>query len=101
MDESRRIAELEARIAALEAQRMQAVRAPRRRWPRLLLIACVVAVGGTAAAQVIPTFTALKYFDSGQPALASDVNGNFNLLARWLEQKVGTPGQDNVVTQGN
>lgn len=48
-----------------------------------------VLVTGAAWAQLTP-------FVGGQPALASQVNGNFTQLQQWLEQKVGTAGQATV-----
>lgn len=34
------------------------------------------------------------------PALASDVNGNFQAVYNWINQKVGTPGTNNVSIGG-
>lgn len=65
-------------------------RTPRRLRARLA-VAAVAVLGTVAFAQ------ALISFAPNSPALASDVNANFNLLKAWLEQKAG-PVNSNVVT---
>lgn len=76
---------LEAQLAALQARLevLEAARSPRRSWTwAKLLIAGSVLVAATASAQLVS-------FSPDQPALASQVNGNFNQLKTWLEAKVG------------
>ena len=46
-------------------------------------------------------FAQLTTFQPDAPALASQVNGNFNQLKLWLEQKVGAVGTANVTTTGS
>ncbi len=43
----------------------------------------------------------LKTFCAGNPALASDINGNFQALAKDLEAKVGTVTDPNVTVKSN
>ena len=43
----------------------------------------------------------LKTFCAGNPALASDINGNFQALAKDLEAKVGTVTDANVTVKSN
>jgi hypothetical protein len=66
------------RLLALEAKRRQ----QRGRW----LAAALVLASATAFAQLVN-------FNAGTPAVASDINGNFNQLKTWLELKVGAVGQ--------
>jgi hypothetical protein len=72
---------LRARVTELERQ---------RRVRTVGLVAALVLVSGSAWAQLIP-------FAPDTPAMASEVNQNFNLLKQWIEQKVGTVGTS-VVT---
>ncbi len=46
-------------------------------------------------------FAQLTVFSPNAPAIASQVNGNFNQLKTWLEQKVGTVGSANITTTGS
>ena len=62
----------------------------RFRWP--LVVGLLIA---SAA------FAQLTTFQPDAPALASQVNGNFNQLKLWLEQKVGAVGTANVTTTGS
>jgi hypothetical protein len=65
------------------------------RRPRTRLVMVGVAMLATAA------FAQLVTFNADQPALASEVNGNFTQLKSWLEAKVGVvsdPG--NITTNG-
>ncbi len=43
----------------------------------------------------------LVSFNPNEAAMASSVNGNFNLLKTWLEAKVGPVTNTNIVTSGN
>ncbi len=49
--------------------------------------------------QTLPSPLATLCADT--PALASDVNGNFQQLVTWVQQKVGTVGSPNVTTTGS
>ena len=64
-------------------------RRPRARWFAAL------AVVGTMAFAQLTTFT------PNSPALASEVNGTFNTLKTWLEQKVGAVNTPNITTTGS
>lgn len=80
------VAQLRAEVAALRAK----VEAPRRRrWLPLML---AVGLFSTLASAQLVTFTA------DQPAIADQVNANFNQLKTWLEQKVGTVGSSTITT---
>lgn len=82
----RELAALRDEVSALKAR----VEAPRRsrRW----LVAVVVVLCSTLASAQLVTFQA------DAPALASEVNGNFNQLKTWLEQKVGAVGSSSITT---
>lgn len=56
-------------------------------WPAL----GVVLISGLAWAQLVS-------FNADEPAYASAVNGNFNQLKTWLEQKVGAVGTNTITT---
>lgn len=86
------LAELEQvkrRVAELEA----AARPARRRLQGRWVIALTLAAGSLAFAQ-------LTVFQAGGPARASEVNGNFNQLRLWIEEKVGAVGSPDVVVTG-
>lgn len=83
------------------------------RWRAIFLAGMKASVGGQAmglrrrrhrmivlAGTVLATaaFAQLTVFNADQPALASQVNGNFNQLKTWLEQKVGTVGTNAIST---
>jgi len=51
----------------------------------------VVLISSFAWAQLVS-------FNADEPAYASAVNGNFNQLKTWLEQKVGTVGSNTITT---
>lgn len=83
-DVLREVAVLKQRVVELEGRRRV-----RARW----LAAAVVVVASAAFGQ-------LTVFTADSPAIASEVNGNFNQLKTWLEQKVGTVGSANVNVTG-
>mgnify|MGYP006928178071 CR=1 FL=1 len=73
------------------------------------LVAVVLAVamvsGGThevlawgGCTQTLPG--PLKTFCSGDPALSKDINGNFQTLVNWMQEKVGPVGNKNVTVAG-
>lgn len=64
---------------------------PRRRWGRLAVGALAVLVPTLAFAQLVS-------FVPDTPAKADEVNGNFNQLRTWLEQKVGVVGSNAIST---
>lgn len=68
-------------------------RVARRGAWRPLVVAALV-VGTFAFAQSLVSFTA------NAPALAVDVNNNFNALRTWLERKTGPVGGYDIVTDG-
>lgn len=83
------------------------------RWRAIFLAGMKASVGGQAmglrrrrhrmivlAGTVLATaaFAQLTVFNADQPALASQVNGNFTQLKTWLEQKVGTVGTNTITT---
>ena len=85
LEEMRReVTELRQRLASMERTRTL-----RTRW----LVGAVLMVGSVAFAQ-------LTVFTPDTPAYASEVNGNFNQLKTWLEQKVGPVGTPNVTITG-
>lgn len=75
--------------AELEQLRAKVDRAPRRRW--VWPAVAVVLISSFAWAQLVS-------FNADEPAYASAVNGNFNQLKTWLEQKVGTVGSNTITT---
>jgi hypothetical protein len=84
--------ELRERVRELERARLSG-----RRW-RAGAMACVVVLGASLARAQLVTFQA------DQPALASEVNGNFTQLRTWLETKLGTATSPEVrmfTTTGN
>ena len=82
------------RLRATFLEGMKAASAPvmPRRLRTRVAIAGVALLASAAFAQ-------LTVFNPNEPALASQVNGNFNQLKAWLEQKVGTAG-NNIITTG-
>jgi hypothetical protein len=80
----REVEVLKQRLAEVERQRQF-----RARW----LVASVLVVASVAFGQ-------LTVFNADSPAVASQVNGNFNQLRTWLEQKVGAAGSANVSVTG-
>jgi len=85
LEEMRReVTDLRQRIASMERARTL-----RTRW----LVAAVLTVGSVAFAQ-------LTVFTPDTPAYASEVNGNFNQLKTWLEQKVGAVGTSTITANG-
>jgi hypothetical protein len=67
-------------------ERLLALETKRRKRRGLVFVTAVVLVSATAFAQLLP-------FNGGSPALARDLNTNFNQLKTWLELKVGPVGQ--------
>ena len=78
------VEQLKQRLVLLERRKRL-----RARW----LAVMVLAAGSVAFAQ-------LTVFTPDTPALASEVNGNFNQLKTWLEQKVGPVGTAAVTVTG-
>jgi guanyl-specific ribonuclease Sa len=81
-----------------------------RRSMRLVagLVGAGVLVGSLAALPVLAQATCTQTLPSplvtlcaDAPALASDVNGNFQQLVTWVQQKVGAVGSANVTTTGS
>ena len=72
--------------------------APRRRWRAGAVLGVVL----IAAGLVVPSsaWAQLVTFSANTPAIATQVNGNFQQLRTWLEQKVGPVGTDNITTSG-
>lgn len=68
-------------------------RQPRRHTAALAGGLIVMLCAGGAWAQLVT-------FAPDAPALASEVNGNFQQLRTWLEQKVGTVGSAAITTSG-
>lgn len=85
--------EVQAQLQALQQQIEDLRRTQRRkdgsRWRAFGIGALLVLAGGgvTAVAQTVTSD--LRAFSAGSPALADDVNFNFNLLKQWIEHKVG------------
>ena len=97
-DLSVELAELRARLAALEAERTVARR--RGRWVGgAVVLATLVGTAAFAANGACPN--GLPFcFTADQPALASEVNHNFMQLREWLESKVGTVATPVRITTG-
>ncbi len=92
MSDERFREEVEALRAELRDLRSK-VEAPRRR-TRWLPLSIGIALASTFAwAQLVP-------FSADGPARADEVNGNFNQLKTWLEQKVGAVGSNTITTGG-
>lgn len=85
-DLQRDLAELRTQLDMLRAR---VDRPPRRRWAWPAV--AVALVSSLAWAQLVT-------FNADEPAYASAVNGNFNQLKTWLEQKVGTVGTNTITT---
>ncbi|MBL8939212.1 MAG: hypothetical protein JNM69_31920 [Archangium sp.] len=87
-----------------EAARRDVSRSSKKRWlgaiagVALVLLTPRVMAAGTCA-QTLPA--PLVTFCADEPALASDVNGNFQQLVTWLQQKVGSVGTADLTTTGN
>jgi hypothetical protein len=81
------VAALRAELAALRAT----LERPRRRMNWLAVGVALVLCSTLAFGQLVT-------FNVDQPALASEVNGNFNQLKVWLEQKVGPVGTNSITT---
>lgn len=92
MSDERLSEEVEVLRAELEALRAK-VEAPRRRTRWLPLGVAIALVSTFGWAQLVP-------FNADEPARADAVNGNFNQLKTWLEQKVGTVGSNTITTGG-
>jgi hypothetical protein len=92
MSDERLHEEVEALRAELRDLR-SAVEAPRRRTRWLPLGVGVAFVSTFAWAQLVT-------FSPDAPARADEVNGNFNQLRTWLEQKVGAVGSNTITTGG-
>lgn len=73
-------------------QRLAEVEHARRLRFRWLIAGVFVAATGA--------FAQLTVFTADSPALATQVNGNFNQLKTWLEQKIGATGTANVTVTG-
>ncbi len=79
-------------LAGLRQANAARVSPPRLRWGMKaggVAAAVVIMVGGAAWAQLIPMV-------ANAPALASDVNSNFNQLQTWLVSKVGTASDSRI-----
>ena len=63
-----------------------------RRRPRWLPLGVGLGLVSTLA------WAQLVTFNPDDPARAIDVNGNFNQLKTWLEQKVGAVGSNTITT---
>ena len=85
-DLARELEALRTEVRELRAQ----VDAPRRRRTRLFVAAALL----TASV----AFAQLVTFSADQPAIASEVNGNFTQLRTWLETKVGSVSQAFITT---
>jgi hypothetical protein len=92
------LADVRARLATLEAERV----ASRRRVRRLLSATVLAALVGTAASAAngacpngLPFCFAVE-----TPAIASEVNTNFAQLKEWLEGKVGAVATPVRITSG-
>src|SRR4051812_30047418 len=57
------------------------------------------ALSQATCTQTLPS--GLKTFCPNTPAVAGDVNGNFQQLVTWVQQKVGTVGTNSVDVGGN
>lgn len=90
MSDERLHEEVEALRAELKDLRLK-VEAPRRRTRWLALGVAIALVSTFAWAQLVP-------FNPDEPARAETVNGNFNQLKTWLEQKVGAVGSNTITT---
>lgn len=89
-DTSTELAEVRARLAVLEAER-DASRRRLRGLGGFVALGLLVATGASAADGLCPN--GLPFcFSADTPALASQVNHNFDQLKEWLEAKVGTAG---------
>jgi hypothetical protein len=90
-DENRlhELADLREHVMGLEAElhELRQSQRTRTRWRWLVLAALVIGTGA---------FAQLTVFSANSPAIASDVNGNFNQLKTWLEEKVGAVGTATV-----
>lgn len=103
------VSELELWAAMYEATQAQAEqRAARTRVQVVAALAATLALAtfffsGEAWAQSCPqTLPApMVTFCPDAPALAQQVNGNFQQLATWVQQKVGPLGNGNVVVNGS
>lgn len=92
-------------VTALESL---ATRRPRRRLGAAALALVTVAAAGVglysteafaqACAQTLPS--PMKTFCPGDPARASEVNANNTALVGYIQQKVGTVGNNNISTTG-
>lgn len=90
------VAQLQERLELVALTKVALAQSPspvRRPMQARWLVAAAMVVAGLSFAQ-LTTFTA------DTPALATEVNGNFNQLRTWLEQKVGTVNSANVAITG-
>ncbi len=85
------------------------------RWRSVFVAGMKAGVGGRTASRRLPyrvigllsavlataAFAQLTVFSPNSPALASEVNGNFDLLKVWLERKVGPVTDTNITTTGS
>ncbi len=98
MTEPSRIAHLEQTIHTLENRVLKLEsKPPPRRKPALIAAFTLIGLIGLATAARAADALQWTVFESGKPARASEVNGNFALLRGWLEGKLG-PAQDPNVT---
>ncbi len=95
--------ELVAWRSVYEAARRDVSRSSKKRWLgaivgiALVLLTPRVMAAGTCA-QTLPS--PLVTLCADEPALASEVNGNFQQLVTWVQQKVGTVGTADLTTTG-
>jgi hypothetical protein len=87
--------EVEALRTRLERteQRLQQLEAERRRRAKLAWL-----VGALALVSATAWSGSLTPFSAGSPAIASEINANFQQLKTWLELKVGPVDQPPTVT---
>lgn len=103
MSEHENLATMQQRLAALELREQQRARFMRRASVAAAIAALLAVIAnagiGFAADGNCPNSYAFC-FGAGSPALASQVNHNFDQIQEWLEQKVGPIGNSNVTTAG-
>ncbi len=90
-------------VQSLREERAARARLMRRIGAALVMTTLVVGVRTALAAgncaQTLPA--PLTTFCGNDPALAGEVNGNFQQLVTWVQQKVGTVGSANVTITGS
>ena len=95
--EAARVEADRARLVSALARGLEQTHA-RRRWR----VGAALGLGLIVAGLAVPSaaWAQLVTFSANTPAIAAQVNGNFQQLRTWLEQKVGPVGTSDITTSG-